>query len=377
MRSALLTLAGFLSCFGGFGLATAQESVEDWPQFHGPRRDNISRETGLLKKWPAGGPELLWKTDGIGHGWSTVSIAEGRIFTAGDIDERTVLTALDMEGREVWKQDNGPAYEGQFLGARGTPTVDSGRVYHLSGQGVLGCFDAESGTPVWSVDVLKRFNGRNIRWGLAESVTVDGDKVICCPGGEQIGVIALDKLTGETIWGCEGIGDKPAYASGVVVDYGGLRQFITMTSASAVGVEVETGRLLWRYEQEAPYDVNVATPVYHDGHVAISTTWGRGTTLLKLRVDGRNCSVEKVWHNPEFDIEHGGFVLAGGHLYGLADGNHKRRHWACIRWRTGREDIRYKGAGQEIRCHKLRRRNAVSSRRRQEGRLGTGNAWQV
>lgn len=341
-----LTLVGLVCTLVGPEVATGQEPVEDWPQFHGPRRDNISRETDLLKKWPEGGPDLLWKTDGIGHGWSTVSIAGDRIYTAGDIDDRTALTSLDLEGREVWKQDNGPAYEGQFLGARGTPTVDSGRVYHLSGAGVLGCFDAKTGAAIWSVDVLKRFNGRNIQWGLAESVTVDGDKVLCCPGGEQIGVIALDKLTGETIWACKGIGDKPAYASGVVVEYGGLRQFITMMSASAVGVEIETGRLLWRHEREAPYDVNVASPVYHDGHVAISTTWGRGATLLRLNVRGRDCSVEQVWHNPEFDIEHGGFIFLDGFLYGLADGDHKRRHWACVRWETGEKTYDAKGPGK-------------------------------
>lgn len=328
---------------GSIPWAAAQSPVEDWPQFHGPRRDNISTETGLLKRWPEEGPKLLWEANGIGHGWATVSIADGRIYTAGDIDDRTVVTALDLDGKTIWQQANGAAYAGQFPGGRGTPTVDSGRVYHLSGIGNLGCFDAKTSLPVWSVDVLKRFGGRNIQWGLAESVTIDGQKVICCPGGEDIGIVALDKNTGETVWTCRGIGDKPAYTSGILVDYGGLRQFITTMSASAVGVDVETGRLLWRYERDAPYDVNVATPVYHDGHVAISTTWGRGTTLLKLNVDGRNCSVEPVWHTAEFDIEHGGFLLADGYLYGLADGNHKRRHWACVDWRTG--EITYDSTG--------------------------------
>ncbi len=334
LHSAFLTLAGLLASLAGPG-AAAQEPAGDWPQFHGPRRDNISLETGLLKEWPKDGPELLWKADGIGHGWATVAIAGGRIYTTGDIDDRTVITALGLDGTVLWQQDNGPAYDGQFLGARGTPTVNGGRVYHLSGEGRLGCFDAETGAPVWSVNVLEGFKGRNIQWGLAESVTIDGQKVISCPGGEEIGIVALDKATGETIWTCEGMGDKPSYASGIVVDYGGLRQFITTTSASVIGVEIETGRLLWQHEQKAPYDVNVATPVYHEGHVAVSTTWGRGATLLKLNVDGRDCSVEQVWHNPEFDIEHGGFLFVDGYLYGLADGNHKRRHWACVDWETG------------------------------------------
>ena len=341
-----LILSFVLASVSSIGLNEEGALAEEWAQFHGPRRDNVSRETGLLKKWPEEGPELLWKAEGIGHGWATVSIAGGRIYTAGDIDERTVITALDMNGKMVWQQENGAAYDKQFPGARSTPTIDEGRVYHLSGIGRVGCYDAKSGAPVWSVDILKRFEGRNIQWGLAESLTVDGEKLICCPGGEKIGVVALDKSTGETIWTCEGTRNKPAYTSGIIVEYGGLRQFVTSMSASVIGVEVETGRLLWQHPREAPYDVNVATPVYHDGHVAISTTWGRGATLLKLNVDGRDCSVEQIWHNPEFDIEHGGFLLHDGHLYGLADGNHKRRHWACVRWETGEQTYDAKGPGR-------------------------------
>lgn len=342
----LAVLAVLFVLFLLFSPAIAEQAVEDWPQFHGPRRDNISRETGLLKRWPEGGPELLWKAKGIGQGWATVAIAGGRIYTAGKIEDETIVTALDLDGRILWQQKNGLAYDRQFPGGRSTPTVNEGRVYHLSGEGNLGGFDAEKGNPQWSVNILDRFNGRNIQWGLAESVTIDGDRLLCCPGGEQIGIVALDKTTGETIWTCQGIGDKPAYTSGILVEYGGLRQFITTMSGSAVGVELESGRLLWRFERDAPYDVNVATPVYQGGHVAISTTWGRGTTLLKLIVDGRDCSVEPVWHNPEFDIEHGGFLLHDGHLYGLADGNHKRRHWACVDWETGEQTYDAKGPGR-------------------------------
>ena len=342
-----LLVCGFLVLLAAACPAMADRPAEDWPQFHGPRRDNLSRDTGLLKTWPEDGPELAWKTDGIGHGWSTVSIVGDRIYTAGNTEDDTIITALDADGKIVWQQKNGPAYDKQFPGARGTPTLDEGRLYHLNGDGDVACLDASSGKPLWSVNILDRFQGRNLRWGLAESVTIDGEKLICCPGGEEIGIVALDKTTGQTIWTCRGTRDMPGYASGIIVDYQGLRQFVTSMSGSAVGVELETGRLLWQYEQPAPYDVNAATPVYRQGHVAISSTWGKGTTLLKLNVKGRDCSVEKIWHTPEFDIEHGGFVLVEGHLYGMADGNHKRRHWACVDWKTG--EIRYdaKGPGKK------------------------------
>ncbi len=321
----------------------ASGAVEDWYQFHGPRRDNLSHETGLLTAWPDGGPPLIWKTAGIGHGFATVSIAGQKLFTAGDLDGKTMITALDHSGKILWQSANGPAYERQYPGARGTPTVVDGKVYHLNGDGDVGCFDAAGGEALWSVNLTDRFGGRSPQWGLAESVIIDGEKLICCPGGEKVGVVALNKDTGETIWTSTGIGDRPAYASGIIVEHAGLRQFITTMSASVVGVDLSTGRLLWRWEQEAPYGVNVATPVYHGGHVAVSTTWGRGTTKLKLVVEGGDCSVEKVWHSGQLDNETGGFILAGGYLYGLADGNHRRRHWVSLDWTTG--ELMYDASG--------------------------------
>jgi outer membrane protein assembly factor BamB len=318
-----------------FVLSGTLAAAADWPQFRGPRRDNISDETGLLKQWPEGGPKLLWRAEGLGHGFAGAAIAQGRIFTAGNLGEETVVTALDLQGKRLWQTPNGPAYEKQYPGSRSTPTVDGGRVYHLAPEGDLICLDAQTGQRAWGFN-LKKFGGRVSTWGLAESPLVDGERLIVCPAGPEIAMVALDKRTGATLWECRGAGDKPAYASAILVDYQGLRQLVTMTATSAIGVAADTGKLLWRREWKPPFDVNAATPVYHDGAVAISTTWGRGASRLRLVVDGQSCRAEESWHTAAFDNEHGGFLLFDGHLYGLADGNHSKRQWACIEWSTGR-----------------------------------------
>lgn len=311
-------------------VAVIPASAQNWPQFHGPQRDNRSTETGLLGEWPAGGPPLLWTAEGLGDGYSTVAIADGRLYTTGDVGEDLLITALDLSGQVLWRQRNGAAFTRAYPGSRSTPTVVDGKLYCSGGNGDLACFDAATGEPSWSVNFMQRFTGREVTWGVAESALVVDDLVICCPGGQEVFMAALDRLTGETRWTCTGVGDEHAYASPGLVDYGGLRQIVTMTNRSAIGVAADSGRLLWQFPHEAPYGVNCDTPVFHDGHLYLFTTWGRGATKLRLNVEGENCSVEQVWHNAEFDNEHGGTMLVDGYWYGHADGNHKRRHFACL-----------------------------------------------
>lgn len=302
----------------------------------------------MLDQWPEEGPPLLWRAQGIGLGFATVAIVGQRIYTAGNVGDSTVISALDYSGRLLWQAKNGPAYERSHPGARATPTLNEGKLYHLNADGDVVCLEAETGRRLWSLNMLERFNGRNIRWALSESLLVDGRRLICYPGGETISMVALDKHTGETIWTCTGVGDAPGYASPRVVDYGGLRQIVTMTARAAIGVEAESGRLLWRFEQEAPYDVNCNTPLYHDGHLYLFRTWGRGATKLKLVVKGDQCSVEQVWHTQDLDNEHGGVALVNGYLYGQADGNHRQRYLACLEATTGRTmwtDTRLAGRG--------------------------------
>jgi len=310
-------------------------AAQDWPQFHGPRRDNRSPDTGLLRKWPEGGPELIWKAQDLGSGYSSVAIVDGMIYTTGDLDKATVITALDMAGEQIWQKQNGPAYKGTHPGTRSTPTVVAGKLYNLSGTGNLICIDAKNGSNVWGLNILEEFDGRMIKWGISESPLIDGRNVICFPGGKEIGMVALDKETGQTRWTCTGIDDKPSYAAATIIDYQSLRQILTMTSESAIGVAAETGKLLWKYPHTVRFEANCDTPLYHDGHVYLFGTYGYGATKLILNVRGDNCSVEKVWHTTELDNEHGGVLVVDGYLYGQADANHKQRHMGCLEAATG------------------------------------------
>jgi len=316
------------------GLQTAV--AEDWPQFHGPRRDNRSAGTGLLKSWPESGPDLVWRADALGHGFASVAIVDGVIYTTGDLEKATVITAMDLSGKQIWQRKNGPAYRGSHPGTRSTPTLADGKLYNLSGTGNLICINAKTGSTIWAMNILEQFNGRTIQWGISESPLIDGDKVICFPGGEEIGMVALDKETGQTVWTCTGVGDKPSYATATIIDYQGLRQIVTMTSGSAIGVAADSGRLLWKYPHTVRYGANCDTPLYHDGHIYLFGTYAYGATKLKLDVRGNECSVEKIWHTTELDNEHGGVMIVDEHLYGQADANHKQRHLACLEAQTGK-----------------------------------------
>jgi len=327
-----------LSCTMALALALTAFGAEDatWPQLHGPRRDNISRATGLLKKWPEGGPPLIWKATGIGFGYASVSIVRGKLYTAGDLEGKTVISALDLDGKLLWQGENGAACSTRPTGARATPTYDNGKLYHLNGNGRLACLDAADGKDVWAVDIVKEFEGRKIRWAFAEAPLINGPRVLCTPGGAKGLMVALDKLTGKTVWACTELDDKAGYTAAVLIQHAGVRQAVTITANYAIGVAPETGKLLWKYEHKVPYEANCISPFYHDGHIALAGTWGRGATLLKLHAKDGACTVEEVWRTKDLDTEHGGFIVHEGYIYGQSDGKHERRHWTCLDWDTGK-----------------------------------------
>ena len=315
-----------------------------WPQFHGPRRDNISTETGLLRRWPEEGPRLLWTAEGLGHGFATVSIADGRIYTCGNIRGRTVITAMDMEGKTLWRFDNGPAWEADKPGTRGTPTIDGPRLVHESPLGQVVCLEAKTGKRIWGLNILEEFGSKNITWALAESLLIDGDRVICSPGGPQSALVALDKMTGRTVWKSPSAGDLAGYASPATAEHGGLRMILTLTSRALIGVNADDGDLLFRFEHRSPWDENILMPVYHDGHVFLSTRT-TGSVMVRLRVEGKRATAEEAWRSEELDNHHGGVVRLGGYLYGASHVRNSGR-WICLDWKTGRRMYAERGVGK-------------------------------
>lgn len=314
-------------------LAAAEQALS-WPRLMGPHGDNVSPATGLLKEWPKDGPPLAWFAKGLGDGHASVTIGGGRIYTSGNVGDATAVTALNLDGSRAWQTPNGPAWTRDYPGARGTPTLDGDRVYHESPMGQLACFDAASGEKLWSVDLLDEFQAENIQWGLAESVLVDGDRVIACPGGKKASIVALDKRTGKTVWTAEP-GDKAGYASPILVEQDGLRMILAMTSAALIGVDADTGASLFRHEHRTQYEVNATTPIYSKGRVLITSGYGAGAEMLALSVDGKKAAVQRLWQVKDFDNHHGGVVLRDGLIYGAASNG----KWFCIDWQSG--DVRY------------------------------------
>lgn len=341
-----LSLCILVCVVGGLlssALMGANAEEPSWPQFHGPNRDNISTETGLLNEWPQRGPKLLWTAGGLGEGFASLSIASGMIYTAGNIADDTVITAMGMDGKTLWQVNNGKAWHNPVPGARGTPTIDGDRLYHESPFGDVVCLDARTGEKIWGVNILDEFHSRPNQWALAESLLIDGDRVICRPGGPEASFVAFDKRTGQVVWTTPTTGDLAGYSSTVLAEFQGLRILLALASQSLVGANADGGKLLFRFEHKTPFDENIGTPIYHDGQVFISTRT-TGSVLLRLAVDGPRASVKEVWRNTDLDNQHGGVVLVDGHLYGSSHVNTGGK-WICVEWKTGRTKFVEEGIG--------------------------------
>lgn len=305
-----------------------------WPQFHGPNRDNISDETGLLKTWPDEGPPLLLKAEGLGFGYATVSLAHNLIYTTGNIGEKTVLTALDLRGDVKWRADIGGAWDKEYPGTRGNPTIDDDRLYYESPLGDVVCLEAKTGHGIWRLNILEQFGGKNLRWALCESLLIDGDHVICCPGGQKTAVVALNKHDGKTIWQSLSVDESAGYASPSLGEYDGLRMIFTTTAKSIIAVNADNGDLLWKFKHVTPFDENVMMPIYHDGQVFVSTQV-TGGVMLRMNVEGEQVDIEEVWRTKDLDNHHGGVLLHDGRLYGM--GSSGNRNLRCLEWGTGKQ----------------------------------------
>ena len=327
---------------GLVGCLAASATAANWPQWHGPTRDNISRERALLKQWPKGGPKLLWRTMGCGNGFSSVSIVDGMIYTAGTFGDQTFVLALDLDGKPRWKGVNSRrwttprsvAWAENYDGARATPTVNDGLVYHLSERGRLAAFHSKTGKEAWAIDITNVFRAKMPLWGYSESVLIDGGHVICCPGGRKGFMAALDKKTGKTAWASIDVGDPPSYSSPILVEDHGVRQIITMSATAVLAVNADTGKLLWRRRHINTHKDNAATPTYHSGLVHVSSGYRRGSEVLKLTFGQDQINAERAWTNREMDSLHGGVILLDGHLYGGGD---RRRGLLCLDFETGKK----------------------------------------
>jgi outer membrane protein assembly factor BamB len=323
-------------------LPVAAANADDWPQWQGLDRNAISREKGLLKEWPKDGPPLAWKATGLGGGDSAPSVAAGRVFGMSNRGNDEVVWALSVkDGKELWAARLGPAFQQSWPqskeGPGCTPTVDGERLYALGLGGDLACLRVTDGNVLWRVSLTRDFGGTVPRWSYRESPLVDGDKLICTPGGPGATLAALDKATGKTVWTSAVPGNPAAaYASAIAIDAAGQRQYVQFTATTLVGVAAADGKFLWRYDRPANRNgINCTTPIYHDGHVFASSAYGAGGGLVRLVQAGDGVRAEEVYATRSMENHHGGLVLHDGCLYG-AHGGLGGGLLACLDFKTGK-----------------------------------------
>jgi outer membrane protein assembly factor BamB len=339
MRAHVLTLAATLA------LALTVHgalSAADWPQWRGPDRSGISSETGLLSSWPSGGPRRLWSAGNLGAGYGSLSVSGNRVYVQGLRNRQSIVSALDAaDGHSLWSKNLGPGGDNdRGPGPRSTPTVDGDRLYVLTETGDLACLKVD-GTMLWQKNILREFRGRNIPWLISESPLVDGDRVIVSPGGPNASMVALNKMTGATIWTTRELSDEAGYASPIVADVQGVRTIMTYTAEAGVGVRASDGKLMWRYREAANNTANIATPVYFDNKVFYSSAYGTGGGLLQLRAENGSIVAQPVYLTRDMQNHHGGVVYVDGALYGF-----NNAILTCLDAATGKLAWRHRSVGK-------------------------------
>lgn len=291
-------------------------------QWRGVDRTGIYSEEGLLKEWPEEGPGEIWSTEILGNGYGSPVITDDKLYISGTEDSTAVLFCFDLQGELLWKSGYGKEWMVNFPGSRSAPTVVEDMIYVGSGLGNLYCMDLQ-GNVVWLKQFEDDFNGQITRFGIAEAALVDGDKVFWCPGGEENNVVALNRFTGELIWSCKGAGERPGYSSPLLIDLPERKVIVTFTAYNLLGIDAETGELLWKHEQDNTpleergpgYGDTHCNTVFFDGG-AIYYAAGDGNCGVKLELAKDGASINEIWRNKGFDSYMGGIVKIGDYVYG-------------------------------------------------------------
>lgn len=360
-------LTRVLAAISAFSFLTLCGSAraDDWLQWRGPDRANRSAETGLFETWTADGPPLEWNAQGLGEGYAGVSVRGDWIYSTGNNDEGQFVIALNAsDGSVRWKTvvtDSVPKHG--YGGSRSTPTIDGDHVYIVSSDGRIVCLSAEQGEIVWQRD-FDEFDGKMMSsWGFSESPLVDEDRVVCTPGGNRAVVVALDKLSGETIWECKlprspkgevnakgaSLKDGSGYSSCVISNGGRMKQYVQMVGRGLIGIHAKTGIGVWRYKNTANTTANIPTTIAEGDYVVTSTGYGTGSAMLKLSKRGRGVRFKTVWalEGREFQVKHGGMTLVDGYIY-AGHGNGAGMP-VCVQMKTGKimwGPERAKGSGE-------------------------------
>jgi outer membrane protein assembly factor BamB len=306
--------------------------AQDVAQWRGPNRDGIYTETGLLKKWPDGGPKLLWHFDELGDGHTSAAVTGSGIYTSGMIDGTGYVFALDLSGKLLWKKEYGKEWAENWNGTRSTPLVIDDKLYVLSSYWKLVCMNTSNGQVIWSADLEKEYGAKNNEWGISENLLFDGNVLYCTPGGSRASMVALDRNTGKLIWKSKGNGNKSAYCSPIMIKVKNKKIIVTMMEKQVCGFDAATGVQLWQYEHINATGVHPNVPVYINGYLYCTSGYGKGGEMLKLSDDGS--SVTEVWKTKDADSRTGGVIAMNGKIFASGDKNKKM---FCLDWQTGKE----------------------------------------
>lgn len=300
--------------------------------WRGPTGDGIYPESGLVKEWPAAGPEIKWSYQELGQGHSSAIISNGFVYTTGMTGGNGFLFKFDLDGKLIYKKQYGPEFTESWYGTRGTPVIAGDKIYLESGHGKLFCFNDQDGKVLWSKELFKVFDGNNIQWGVNETPVVDGNLIYVTPGGKKNNVVAMDRHNGNLIWTSPGKGELSAYCTPLLFEHNGRKILTTHTASHLIGLDAVSGKLLWSHKHPNQWSVHPNTPIYHQGELFFFSGYGQGGGKLKLSEDGS--SVSNVWFNSKADSRMGGAVLMDGYIYVSGDQN---REWRCIDWNSGKE----------------------------------------
>lgn len=309
-------------------------------EWRGPDRTGIYNETGLLKKWPDGGPSLLWETANMGDGYSAVTVTDDAIYVTGRKDSSDVLTALTLDGKKKWETAYGKAWLTNHTGSRCIPTFYNGNIFLISGSGDIVCIGSD-GKIKWSKNHYKLYESKPIMFGISESPLIVDNMVIASPGGKKASLVAFNINDGKVVWEAEPLNQEPQYVNPKLIEYAGKKMIVTVMGADIFAVDAKNGKILWKVNYAS---VNAATgrvmknhaitPLYKDGYILIANGYNWVALKLKLSADGN--SVEIIWENRNFDPQTGGAVLLGNNIFGTNHTSKPADTWVCVDWNTGK-----------------------------------------
>lgn len=309
-------------------------------EWRGPGRSGIYNETGLLKKWPANGPALLWEADNMGDGYSSPTVTEDAVYVTGRRDSSDVLTALTPDGKKKWEIVYGKAWMKNHTGSRCTPTYYNGNLFLISGSGDIVCI-GKDGKIKWSKNHYRLYDSKPIQFGISESPLVVDNIVIASPAGKKASLVAFNIADGKVVWEAEPIDQEPQYMNPRLIEYAGKKMIVTVLGTYILAVNAKDGKIIWKLNYP---EINAATgrvmknhamtPLYRDGHILIANGYNWVALKLKLSADGN--SVDIVWENKSFDPQLGGTLLLGNNIFGSTHMSKPADMWACVDWTTGK-----------------------------------------